>query len=257
MKLTEKVSIITGGTSGIGYAIAQLFAQEGASVIVAGRDEKRGHAALEKLKEVSDRTIYVKADVSKSTDVRKLVDATVDRFGKEISILVNNAGINPVGTALDTTEEVWDQVLGINLKSIFLCCKYVIPYMLDSGGGSIINIGSINSFMAFKNEVAYTASKGGVLMFTKSTALDFADKDIRVNCICPGAIKTPMLQHVFNESPDPKEIEEAVIKRHPINRMGSPEEVATLALFLASDDSSFITGAAINVDGGILSGWPH
>ena len=186
---------------------------------------------------------------------RKLVEETVQKFGR-IDILVNNAGINPVGTVLDTTEEMWDRIMAINLKGPFLCCKHVIPHMIEAGGGSIVNIGSINSFMAFENEVAYDASKGGVLLFTKATALDFARKKIRVNCICPGAIDTPLLQAIFRESPNPREMEEAMVKRHPLKRMGSPEEIARTALFLASDDSSFMTGAAIAVDGGILAGWP-
>jgi len=255
MKLPGKTAIVTGGTYGIGNAIASLFVKEGAKVVIAGRDESKGRAALKVLGRESKHTIFVRADVSKSEDVKNLVEETARTFGR-IDILVNNAGINPVGTALDTTEELWDRVMAINLKGPFLCCKYVIPYMIEAGGGSIVNLGSINSFMAFENEAAYTASKGGVLLFTRATALDFAGKNIRVNCICPGAIDTPLLQAIFKESPNPKEMEEAMKKRHPLKRMGAPEEIAKAALFLASDDSSFMTGAAIAVDGGILSGWP-
>ena len=255
MKLPGKTAIVTGGTYGIGNAIASLFVNEGAKVVIAGRDESKGRDALKVLRRESKHTIFVKADVSKSEDVKNLVEETVRTFGR-IDILVNNAGINPVGTALDTTEELWDRVMAINLKGPFLCCKYVIPYMIEGGGGSIVNLGSINSFMAFENEAAYDASKGGVLLFTRATALDFAGKNIRVNCICPGAIDTPLLQAIFKESPNPKEMEEAMKKRHPLKRMGAPEEIAKAALFLASDDSSFMTGAAIAVDGGILAGWP-
>ena len=255
MKLPGKTAIVTGGTYGIGNAIASLFVKEGAKVVIAGRDESKGRAALKVLGRESKHTIFVRADVSKSEDVKNLVEETARTFGR-IDILVNNAGINPVGTALDTTEELWDRVMAINLKGPFLCCKYVIPYMIEAGGGSIVNLGSINSFMAFENEAAYTASKGGVLLFTRATALDFAGKNIRVNCICPGAIDTPLLQAIFKESPNPKKMEEAMKKRHPLKRMGAPEEIAKAALFLASDDSSFMTGAAIAVDGGILSGWP-
>jgi NAD(P)-dependent dehydrogenase (short-subunit alcohol dehydrogenase family) len=255
MKLSGKAAIVTGGTYGIGNAIASLFAAEGADVAIAGRGEAEGKAALEALRRVSGHAIYVRADVSKDADVKRMVDEAAGRFGR-IDILVNNAGINPVGTVLDTTEEMWDRIMAINLKGPFLCCKHVIPHMIEAGGGSIVNIGSINSFMAFENEVAYDASKGGVLLFTKATALDFARKKIRVNCICPGAIDTPLLQAIFRESPNPREMEEAMVKRHALKRMGSPEEIARAALFLASDDSSFMTGAAIAVDGGILAGWP-
>jgi 3-oxoacyl-[acyl-carrier protein] reductase len=166
---------VTGGTYGIGNAIAKLFAGEGADVAMAGRGEVKGKAALEALRGAGGRVIFVKADVSKDVDVRRLVEETKEKFGR-IDILVNNAGINPVGTVLDTTEETWDRIMAINLKGPFLCCKHVIPHMKEAGGGSIVNIGSINSIMAFENEVAYDASKGGVLMFTKATALDFARK---------------------------------------------------------------------------------
>ena len=255
MKLLEKVAIITGGTSGIGLAIAQLFSKEGANVVLVGRDEKKGNRALNNTLGNVHKAVFIKTDVSNSEAVSNMVDKTIQNYGK-IDILINNAGINILGTVVDTTEKIWDEIIDINLKGVFLCCKYTIPYMLKAGKGSIINLGSINSFMAFENEVAYDASKGGVLMFTKATALDYAKNNIRVNCICPGAIKTPQLQAVINESSDPEELEDGMIKKHPVNRLGRPDEVARLALFLASDDSSFITGAAITVDGGILAGWP-
>jgi NAD(P)-dependent dehydrogenase (short-subunit alcohol dehydrogenase family) len=251
MKLLGKVAIVTGGTSGIGKATAMLFAREGAKVVLVGRDETKGEAASDAITEDGGQAIFVKADVSKSLDVKSMVERAVQKYG-QIDILFNNAGINPVGTSVDTPEEVWDSVMDINLKGVFLCSKYVIPHMLNRGGGSIINTGSINCFMAWENEVAYDASKGGVLMFTRATAMDFAKKRIRVNCICPGAIKTPLLQKIFDDSPG---LEESMKTKHPIGRLGSPEEVAKLALFLACDDSSFITGAAINVDGGIMAGW--
>lgn len=254
MKLSGKVAIITGGTTGIGRETALLFSKEGARVVVIGRDESRGKAALVVLRNEGSDAIYVKADVSKSSDVKRIVNESVKKYGK-IDVLFNNAGINPLGTAVNTSEELWEQIIAINLTGVFLCSKYVIPHMLEAGGGSIINTGSINSFMAMENEAAYDASKGGVLMFTKATALDYAKKNIRVNCICPGAIKTPLLQWIFNEFPNPKEVEANMIKMYPINRLGRPEEVAKAALFLASDDSSFITGSVITVDGGILAGW--
>jgi NAD(P)-dependent dehydrogenase (short-subunit alcohol dehydrogenase family) len=254
MKLSGRVAIITGGTTGIGKATALLFMREGAKVVIAGRDAEKGKAALDELLKESTEAIYIKADVSKSLDVKRLVDRTVETYGK-INILFNNAAINPVGSATETSEELWNKVIAINLTGVFLCSKYVIPYMLESGGGSIVNTGSINSFMATKNEVAYHSSKGGVLMLTRATALDYANRNIRVNCICPGAIDTPLLETILNEFPNPEEIRAEMIKRHPVNRVGLPEEVANLALFLASDDSSFVTGTAIPVDGGMLAGW--
>jgi NAD(P)-dependent dehydrogenase (short-subunit alcohol dehydrogenase family) len=254
MKLRNKVAIITGATSGIGKATAQLFANEGAKVVVVGRDESKGRDVCEAIIKDGGQAIFVKTDVSKSSEVKRMVDETIRKFG-QIDILFNNAGISPVGTTVDTPEEVWDSVMDINLKSMFLCSKYVIPHMLSRGGGAIINTGSINCFMAWENEVAYDASKGGVLMFTKATAMDFAKNNIRVNCICPGAIRTPLLQKFFDESSNPKGLEQMMKKKHPLNRLGLPEEIARVALFLASDDSSFMTGAAVAVDGGILAGW--
>jgi NAD(P)-dependent dehydrogenase (short-subunit alcohol dehydrogenase family) len=201
MKLSGKTAVVTGGSYGIGYAVASLFVREGARVAIAGRDETKGKAALEALGGELENALYVRADVSRAEDVKNLVEETVGRFGR-LDILVNNAGTNPVGTALDTTEEVWDRVMAVNLKGPFLCCKHAIPHMIRAGGGSIINIGSINSFMASENEAAYDASKGGVLLFTKATALDFARHNIRVNCICPGAVDTPLLRAIFAK-PEP------------------------------------------------------
>ena len=255
MKLVNRSAIITGGTSGIGRATGLLFAREGAKVVLVGRDESNGKVSLEDIRKEGGEAIFVRADVSKSVDVKEMVERAIQAYGR-IDILFNNAGVNPVGTAENTSEEVWDSAMGINLTGVFLCSKYVIPHMLKQGGGIIINTGSVNSLMAWENEVAYDASKGGVLMFTKATALDFAKKNIRVNCICPGVIRTPLTQKILDELPNPKRAEEEIAKKHPMNRLGLSEEVAKVALFLASDDSSYVTGAAITVDGGILAGWP-
>ena len=255
LKLNGKTAIITGGTSGIGRATAQLFAREGAKLTVVGRDKIKGESTLKMITQEGAQGIFVSADVSRSADVKRLVNETTDSFGR-VDILVNNAGINPIGTTENTPEEVWEQTIAINLTGVFLCTKYVIPHMLKQGGGSIINVGSVNSFMALENEVAYDTSKGGVLMFTKATALDFARMNIRVNCICPGLIDTPLSRAVFESSPDPKAAKDFVVAKHPMKRAGTSEEVAKLALFLASDDSSFVTGTALTIDGGLLAGWP-
>ena len=255
MKLKGRIALITGGTSGIGKATGILFAKEGAKVVLVGRDEVKGKMSLEEIRKYGGEAIFVKADVSKSIEVQGMVEHAIEKYGR-IDVLFNNAGVNPVGTAENTPERVWAEAIGINLTGVFLCCKYVIPHMLRQGGGVIINTGSVNSFMSWENEVAYSASKGGVLMFTKATALDFAKKNIRVNCICPGLVVTPMVQKIWDELPDPKSAEERIVRKHPMHRAAMSEEIAKVALFLASDDSSFITGAAIPVDGGILSGWP-
>lgn len=254
MKLQGKTALITGATSGIGRTTALLFARQGARVVVVGRDESRGRTTVEEIKKEGGQAIFLKADVSSGLDVRKMVDGAIRAYGR-IDILFNNAGVSPLGTAVDTPEEAWNYAISVNLTGVFLCCKYVIPHMLTQGAGTIINMGSVNSLMAMEKEAAYDASKGGVLMFTKATALDFAKKNIRVNCICPGFVKTPAMQKIWAESEDPK-VEEVIASHHPVNRIGLPEEIANVALFLASDDSAFVTGQAIVVDGGLLAGWP-
>jgi NAD(P)-dependent dehydrogenase (short-subunit alcohol dehydrogenase family) len=253
MKLSDKVAVVTGATDGIGLAIALAFAKEGAKVVLLGRDEVKGKAALAKVKEYGE-AVYFKADVSSSSQIKTVVEETIRRYGR-IDVLVNNAGVVHAGTILTTTEETWDYLIDVNLKGVFLCCKYVIPHMQKQGGGAIVNIGSINALMAMENEAAYDASKGGVLMLTKAIALDFAKSNIRTNCILPGAVQTAMLNASLNAAPDPKKAREWTVQRHPVGRMGKPEEIAPVAVFLASDDSSFMTGAAVPVDGGILAGW--
>ena len=253
MKLEGKVAVITGGTDGIGKAVALTFAKEGAKIMMVGRDEKKGQSALEEVRRFGEAT-YFKGDVSDSSQVRRLVEETIRRYGR-IDILVNNAAVCPPGTVVTTSEEAWDQVIDVNLKGVFLCCKYVIPHMEKAGGGAIVNIGSINSLMAMENEAAYDASKGGVLMLTRAMALDFAREKIRVNCICPGAIETTMLKASLDTSDNPEAARQSLTAKHPLRRTGTPDEVAQAALFLATDASSFVTGAVIPVDGGILAGW--
>ena len=253
MRLTGKVAVVTGATEGIGKAIALVFAREGARVVMAGRDETKGKNALTEVEQAGE-AIFVKTDVSDSSQVKGLIERAVKEYGR-LDILVNNAAMCPAGTILTTSEEKWDQVIDVNLKGVFLCCKYAIPHMQKAGGGAIVNVGSINSLMAMENEAAYDASKGGVLMLTRATALDFAKENIRVNCILPGAIETTMFRASLGASPDPAKAREWITARHPVHRVGQPREIAEAALFLASDSASFVTGAAIPVDGGILAGW--
>jgi NAD(P)-dependent dehydrogenase (short-subunit alcohol dehydrogenase family) len=254
MKLDGRIAIITGGNSGIGRATALLFAQEGAKVVVAGRNVSRGKGVVDEIKKQKGDAIFVRTDVSKTADVKALVEKTVSRYGR-VDILFNNAALSPVGTVLTTSEKDWRAVIDTNINGTFLCTRYVLPHMLKQGGGVIINTGSINSLMAMKDEAAYDASKGGVLMLTRATALDFAKDNIRANCICPGAIETPMLRGILEHTSNPREAEADLIRKHALGRIGAPEEVAKVALFLASDDSSFVTGTALAVDGGMLGGW--
>jgi NAD(P)-dependent dehydrogenase (short-subunit alcohol dehydrogenase family) len=227
-----------------------LFGDNGARVIVADIDSKGGLETTRLIEEKGGRAVFVHTDVTNSSDVRNMVAKAVETYGK-LNVLCNDAGINPVGTVVDTSEELWDKVININLRGMFLCMKYAIPEMIKSGGGSIVNWASVNGLTALPNEVAYEASKGGVIMLSKATAIDFGSKNIRVNAICPGIVDTPMIQAYVKSFPNPQAyLKELGNMNAGIKRLLRPEEIANLALFLASDESSAVTGAAYVVDGG-------
>ena len=252
LKLEGKVAIITGATSGIGTAGAKLFASEGAIVVAVGRNSDKGTALVNEIKSKKGIAILIRGDVSKSEDVRNIVQRTVQEFGR-IDILYNNAGIDVVGTVPNTTEEKWDLVINTNLKSVFLTCKYVIPQMVKQGGGVIVNTASELGTVGAREMAAYCASKGGVINLTKAMAVDCAPFNIRVNCLCPGPVETPMLERIFNAATDPAQLREAQVKGVILQRVGKPEEIAKAALYLASDDSSFNSGNILLVDGGATS----
>jgi len=196
--------------------------------------------------------MYVQADVSVMNDARQLVEKTVDRWGR-LDVLCNNAGIQMLKTLEETTEEDWRHLMSINLDGAFHCSKFAIPAMRRSGGGSIINMASVGSFVGLGTDAAYCASKGGILSLTRQMALDYSHENIRVNAICPGAIRTPLMEQYLDEQKGDREAARAeVVASHPIGRMGEPEEVAEVAVFFASDKSSFVAGAHLAVDGGLL-----
>ena len=242
MRLSGKVAIITGGGSGIGKAIAQAFVREGAKVVIAGRDTKKLDRAAA---EIGGECLAVSADVSSANDVQKLVSAAMETF-KRIDILVNNAAMLLPGTAESISEEDFDQTFNINVRGLWLLSRAVLPHMRATGGGSIINIGSVLSLLGARNRVAYSASKGAVMAMTKAMALDHAAENIRVNCIAPGIVATEMVEK-FNTDEAARRQREAM---HPMGRFGQPEEVANAAVFLASDESGWTTGSVITVDGG-------
>jgi NAD(P)-dependent dehydrogenase (short-subunit alcohol dehydrogenase family) len=187
--------------------------------------------------------------VSKAVAVKKMVETTVEKYGK-LDILVNNAGIYTQANVVGTKEEDWDRILNVNLKGVFLCSKYSIPEMIKGGGGSIVNIGSEAGIVGIKNQVAYNVSKSGVIALTKSTAIDFAAHNIRVNCVCPGTTETPLVKAALERAPDPLAIRRALEQVRPANRLGQPEEIAAGILYLASDESPYATGAILSIDGG-------
>ena len=249
MRLLNRVALITGGTSGIGEATALLFAEEGASVTVTGRNEERGQSVAERILADGRNSIFIPTDVSRLDECRRAVDGTIKAFGR-LDILFNNAGVFYPHTALDCSEEEWDMQIDINLKGTFLMSKAALPRMIQQGNGVIINNSSGWGMVGGDSAVAYCASKGGVVLLTKAMAIDHGGQGIRVNCICPGDVDTPMLPEDARMRGQRWEDYLAGCKNRPMGRIGMPEEIAKAALFLASDDSSFMTGASLVVDGG-------
>jgi NAD(P)-dependent dehydrogenase (short-subunit alcohol dehydrogenase family) len=249
MKLSNKVALVTGGSSGIGAATALLFAKEGAKVAITGRNEKRGQEIASQILHSGGNALFVKTDVSQASDCRRAVDETVRVFGR-IDILFNNAGVFFAHTAVDCTEEEWDQQIDVNLKGTFLMSKYALPGMIAQAGGVIINNSSGWGIVGGDAAVAYCASKGGVVLLTKAMAIDHGRQGIRVNCICPGDIDTPMLPDDARFRGMKWEDYIAGAANRPMGRVGTADEIAKAVLFLACDDSSFMTGASLVVDGG-------
>ena len=249
MRLQDKVALITGGTSGIGEATAILFAKEGAKIAITGRNEKRGNAVTEQITRNGGHAVFVPSDVRKSNDCQLAVDEILRAFD-HIDILFNNAGVFYPHTTLDCSEEEWDEQIDINLKGTFLMSKAVLPHMVQRRSGVIINNSSGWGIVGGDAAVAYCASKGGVVLLTKAMAIDHGRQGIRVNCICPGDVDTPMLPEDARMRGMKWEDYLAGCANRPLGRIGTADEIAKAALFLASDDSSFMTGAALVVDGG-------
>jgi NAD(P)-dependent dehydrogenase (short-subunit alcohol dehydrogenase family) len=251
--LQGKVALITGGASGIGRATATLFAREGATVAIADLNETEGRTALQEICESGGKASFEKADVTRAVDCKRVVDRTLREFGG-IHILFNNAGIIRRASVTDLNEEDWDRVMDVNVKSIFLMSRLVIPVMARAGGGSIINTASGWGLSGGPKAAVYCASKGAVVLLTKAMAVDHGPQNIRVNCICPGDTDTAMLRSEAQQLGEPTERFLAEAARRPLGRLGAPEEIAQAALYLASDASSFVSGAALVVDGGGLAG---
>ena len=250
IRLAGKVALITGGGTGIGKAVALAFVREGAKIAVAGRRVEKLQEVVGEIKAKGGDGIAIACDVARAADAETAVKRAVERFGL-LNVLVNNAGIVSATTVETIKEEEWDQLMSINLKGPFLMSRAALPAFRSAGGGAIVNVGSVLGLTAVKDRAAYCASKGGVTMLTKAMAVDHAQDKIRVNCICPALVETEMVRGVFGASPQGQAMRESRVAAIPIGRIGRPEDVAELAVFLASEESSWLTGAAIPLDGGI------
>lgn len=246
------MTIVTGGGSGIGRAIALALAAGGASVAVLGRRQEALEGVVKEISQAGGEALAVAADVTRADEVRKAAEETEKAFGR-IDVLVNNAGALSVSTVDSISEEEWDRVLATNLKGPFLMSRAVLPAMRRVGGGSIINIGSVLGLVAMRDRAAYCASKGGVTLLTKAMALDHAHENIRVNCICPAIVETDLIRDLFLKTEEGQKARDARISTLPLRRFGKPADIAGLAVFLASDESSWMTGVAVPVDGGLTA----
>jgi len=247
----NKVAIVTGGSFGIGRAAAIAFASLGARVVVADSIQDEEQTTLKQIKEAGGQAIFQKCDVSKSAEVKAMVDKTVATYGR-LDFAFNNAGIEgALATTQECTEDNWDKTIGVNLKGIWLCMKYEIPYMLQQGKGAIVNCASVAGLIGFPGLPAYVVSKHGVVGLTKTAALENAKQGIRINAVCPGVIHTAMIDRITGMN---KEVEKQYVTMEPVGRMGKPEEVAEAVIWLCSDAASFVTGHSMPVDGGWIAG---
>ena len=249
MRVRGKVAIITGGAEGIGKETALLFGREGAKIVIIDYDNEKGIQTEKTLNERGIENLFIKADVRNSAEVQQIAEQALKRFGK-IDILVNNAGAAGAVPVVELTEDNWDRIIDTNLKGVYLCCKYIIPKMIEGGGGVIVNMASVLGFIGRERASAYNAAKGGVVTLTKNMALDYVASNIRVNAVCPGFVDTDLVRRYVNNSDNPAKTYDELVKLHPMGRLAKPEEIAYSVLFLSSDESSFITGSCLIIDGG-------
>lgn len=249
MDFKDKVAVVTGAAKGIGQATALAFARAGARVAILDPSLEEAEKVVGQIQDHQGEALAFPTDVSKEFEVRTAFEQVTERWGR-LDVLVNNAGIYYQADAVQTPLDVWEKVLAVNLTGAFLCTKYAIPYMVKSGGGTIINVASEAGLVGIKGQVAYNVSKGGMIALTRSCAVDFAQMGVRVNCICPGTTETPLVQAAIQRAADPVEARRALESSRPLNRLGRPEEIAAAILFLAGEPVGYATGAILSVDGG-------
>jgi NAD(P)-dependent dehydrogenase (short-subunit alcohol dehydrogenase family) len=252
MKLDQRVAVITGAGSGIGRAMALLFAHEGAYVLAA---DVNGSAAEQTAHEIVAAGGTCEArmvDVTDPSQVRAMIERAHERYGR-LDILCNNAGIGSTTDVVECEPDEWDRVMTVNVKGVYLGCKYAVPIMAAQGGGVIVNTASVAGMVGIVKRASYSASKGAVIALTRQVAIDFVDRGIRVNCLCPGTVDSPWVGRLLDQTDDPGAARAALVARQPMGRLGTPEEIAAAALYLASDDAAFITGTGLVIDGGLTA----
>lgn len=249
MQFNHKVAVITGAGAGIGRAAAVALARKGARVAVADLDPRGGEETAALIKKNGGEAVFVRVDVSDAGNVKKMVEDVVKIFGG-VDILVNNAGIHYQGDVVETPEEVWDRVMAVNLKGVYLCSHYTVPVMLKRGGGVIVNVASEAGLVGISGQAAYNVSKAGVISLTKSMAVDFAARGIRVNAVSPGTTETPLVLKILEEAENPQEVRAGLEGCRPLNRLGRPEEIAAAIVAMASEELGYATGSVLTIDGG-------
>ncbi|MEJ7739235.1 MAG: SDR family oxidoreductase [Chitinophagaceae bacterium] len=247
--MSNKVMIVSGGASGLGLAAGMKFAQNGYDVVIIDIHEEKGKKAELQIRDTGRDAVFCLCDISDNEQVQRAAQVTKDRFGRA-DVLINNAGLEVRGSILQCTEEDWERLYSINLKGIYYMANAFVPLMIEQGAGAVVNTGSILGYRTVGERAAYSSSKGAIDTLTRSMAYDLAKDNIRVNCVAPGAIDTPLLRGSINDSPNPQETESFLNSKSVLNRMGTSEEVANVMYFLASDEASFVTGATYFVDGG-------
>lgn len=254
MRLRDKVVLITGSGSGIGKATALLFAREGAAVVVNDLIEEKGQETVREIRESGGQAVFVQADVTDSASVKAMTEMVISQFGR-VDVLFNNAGVSGVGAIHEVDEDAWDRVIRINIRGVFLPSRHILPYMMERKQGTIINMSSCIAEIGLARRASYSATKGAVLALTKSMQVDYAPYNIRVNALLPGTILTPFVENYLRTSyDDPEQAIQSIKSRQLSGELGRPEDVAKAALFLASDESNFMMGSPLYVDGGVVFG---